>query len=102
MKSGNPIIQGYRLANQVHCHLVAADLVGDTAKEMEAVDVILIDREDFPVAAFSFGKSAGSMMPQRRVQQLGNLIARRCWLRRAPEWGFVSLVSPPFVVVCDS
>ncbi len=45
-----------------------------TAKEMEAIDVILIDREDFPVAAFSFGKSAGSMMPQRRVQQLGNLM----------------------------
>src|SRR5262245_25208417 len=74
MKRGNPFVQGYRLANQVHCHLVAADLVGDEAKKMEAIDVILIDREDFPVVAFSFGKSAGLMMPHRRGQQLGNLM----------------------------
>src|SRR5262249_55787388 len=74
MKSGNAIVQGYRLANQVHCHVVAAELVGDDAKKMEAIDVILIDRQDFPVVAFSFGKSAGLVMPQRRGQQLGNLM----------------------------
>ena len=74
MKSGNPIVQGYRLANQVYCHLVAADLVGDEAKEMETIDVISIDREDFPVVAFSFGKLAGLMMPQRRSEQFGNLM----------------------------
>src|SRR5215831_7901781 len=72
MKRGNPIVQGYRLANQVHCHLVAADLLGDEAKKMEAIDVILIDREDFPVVAFSCSKLAGLMMPLRRGQQLGN------------------------------
>jgi len=72
MKSGNAIVQGYRLANQVHCHVVAADLVGDDAKKMEAIDVILIDREDFPVVAFSCSKLAGLMMPLPRGQQLGN------------------------------
>ena len=51
---------------------MAADLVGDDAEKMEAIDVILIDRQDFPVVAFSFGKSAGLVMPQRRGQQLGN------------------------------
>src|SRR5215831_4161978 len=84
MKRGNPIVQGYRLANQVHCHVVAADLVGDEAKKMEAIDVILIDREDFPVVAFSRSKLTGLMMPVRRGQQLGNpnREAQRCDLRR--------------------
>src|SRR5262245_33435215 len=74
MKRGNAIVQGYCLANQVHCHVVAADLVGDDAKKMEAISMILIDREDFPVVAFGFGKSAGLMITQRRSQQLGNLM----------------------------
>ena len=74
MKSRNPIVQGDRLAHQVYCHVAAAGLVGDEAKKMEAIDVILIDREDFPVAAFSFGKSASSMMPQRRFQQLSGVM----------------------------
>jgi hypothetical protein len=84
MKRRNPFVQGYRLANQVHCHLVAADLVGDEAKKMEAIDVILIDREDFPVVAFSCSKLTGLMMPLRRGQQLGNpnREAERCALRR--------------------
>jgi len=72
MKSGNAIVQGYRLANQVHCHVVAADLVGNDAKKMEAIDVILIDREDFSVVAFSCSKLTGLMMPLPRGQQLGN------------------------------
>jgi hypothetical protein len=59
---------------------VAADLVGDDAKKMEAIDVILIDREDFPVVAFSCSKLAGLMMPLPRGQQLGNP-NRGCALR---------------------
>src|SRR5215472_9319347 len=68
------IVQGDRLPNQAYRHVVAADLVGNDAKKMKAIDVILIDREDFPVAAFSFGKSASSMMPQRRFQQLSGVM----------------------------
>src|SRR5262245_42097212 len=84
MKRGNPIVQGYRLANQVHCNVVAADLVGDDAKKMEAISMILIDREDFPVVAFSCSKLAGLMMPLPRGQQLGNPNrgADGCALRR--------------------
>src|SRR6516225_10674839 len=84
MKSGNAIVQGYRLANQVHCHVVASDLVGNDAKKMEAIDVILIDRKDFPVVAFSCSKLTGLMMPLRRGQPLGNLNreAEGCALRR--------------------
>src|SRR5262245_35446438 len=74
MESGNPIVQGDRLANQVYCLLAVAELVGDDAEKMEAIGVILIDREDFPVVALSFTKLAGLMMPQRRGQQLGNLM----------------------------
>ena len=33
-----------------------------------------IDREDFPVMALSFCKLAGLMVPQRRGQELGNLM----------------------------
>jgi hypothetical protein len=65
MESGNPIVQGDRLANQAYCHVVAADLVGDEAKKMEAIDLISIDREDFPVSLLSFCKLAGEMMPLR-------------------------------------
>src|SRR6516165_2042682 len=72
MKRGNAIVQGYRLANQVDCHVVAADLVCDDAKKMEAIDVILIDREDFSVMALCLGKLAGLMMAQRRGQLVGN------------------------------
>src|SRR5262245_22076143 len=88
MKRRNPVVQGYRLANQVHCHLVAADLVGDEAKKMEAIDVILIDREDFPVVAFSCSKLTGLMMPLRRRQQLGNpnREAQRALRRRNGDW----------------
>ena len=84
MKRRYLFVQGYRLANQVHRHLVAADLVGDEAKKMEAIDVILIDREDLPVVAFSCSKLTGLMMPLRRGQQLGNpnREAEGCALRR--------------------
>src|SRR5215471_12669802 len=46
--------------------------MGDDAKKMEAIDVILIDREDFTVVALCFGKLAGLMMAQRRGQLVGN------------------------------
>ena len=71
MKSRNSIVQGYRLADQVHRHVGAPDLVGEDAKKMEAIDVVLVDRKDFLVVAFSFAKPAGLMMPQRRSQQFG-------------------------------
>src|SRR5262249_35637169 len=84
MKSGNPILQGDRPADQVYCLLAAAELVGDDAKKMEAISVILIDREDFPIVALSFSKLTGLMMPECRCQQLGNPNrgADGCALRR--------------------
>ena len=72
MEGRDPIVQSDRLADQVHCQVAAANLVGDDAKKMEAVEVILIDREDFPVVGFGFCQLAGLMMPLRRGQQLGN------------------------------
>src|SRR5262249_12191374 len=84
MKSGNPIVQGDRPADQVYCLLAAAELVGDDAKKMEAISVILIDREDLSIVALSFTKLTGLMMPYPRCQQLGNLNrgADGCALRR--------------------
>src|SRR5262249_36365445 len=84
METGISIVQGDGLANQAYGHVVAADLVGDESKKMEAIDVTLIDREDFPVVAFSCSKLTGLMMPLRRGQPLGNLNrgAGGCALRR--------------------
>jgi hypothetical protein len=72
VKSRNPIVQGDRLANQIYCGGPASDLVGDDAEKMEAIAVILIDREDRLVVALGFGKPAGLVMSQRRGKQLGN------------------------------
>ena len=72
MERGIPIVQGDRLADQVQSDIVAARLVGENAKKMEAVDVILIDRENFSVLALCLGKPASLMMNQRRGQLIGN------------------------------
>src|SRR5262249_32907505 len=89
----------YRLANQIHCHVVAADLVGDDAKKMEAID--------------DFDRSRGFSGSSLQLQQAGRLddaaaprpTARQSEPRLRPalqEWRFASPVSPPFVVVFDS
>jgi hypothetical protein len=72
VKSRNPIVQGNRLADQLYCHVSAADLVGDDAKKMKAIDMILIDGEDCLVVALGFGKLAGLVMSLRSGKQFRN------------------------------
>jgi len=64
MKSGNPIVQGDRLADRVYGLLVAAGLVSNDTEQMEGLDLLWIDREYFSVTALRFGKLARSMMLQ--------------------------------------
>src|SRR5215472_9482276 len=77
--------------------------MGDDAKKMEAIDVILIDRADFSVMALCFGKLAGLMMAQRRGQLVGDSTrgasGRARWRRwdsrrlRGCSWSLFSLHS---------
>src|SRR6516165_1012990 len=68
----HPIVEGDRLADQVGRHVALAGLVGDDAKTMETIAMILIDCEDLPVAALGFCQLAGLMMPLPGGQQLGD------------------------------
>src|SRR5215475_11664257 len=76
MEAGIPIVQGDRPVDQVDSNVVAANLVGDDAKKMEAIGVILVDGKDFSVVGLCFSKFAGLMMAQRRSQQVSNLNRR--------------------------
>src|SRR5262249_5594651 len=58
VKSWHPIVQGDRLSDQIYCSVVATDLVGDNSKQMEAIDVICINREYFSVADLRLSKLA--------------------------------------------
>src|SRR6516225_9105108 len=72
MDGGIPIVQRNRPTDQVQSDIVTANLVRDDAKQMEAIDVVLIDREYFSVFALGFSKSPSLMMAQRRRQPVGN------------------------------
>ena len=63
-----------RLADKSCCHVAAADLVGDHAKKMEAVEVVWVYRENSPVAVLGFRELARLVMPLPSSQQLTNLV----------------------------
>ena len=52
----------------------AADLLGDHAKKMEAVEVVRVYRENFPVVVLGFRELARLVMPLPSSQQLTNLV----------------------------
>jgi hypothetical protein len=59
--------------------VAATDLVGNDAKKMKAIEVVLIDGENFSIVCFGFRQFAGRMVPARHNQQIGNLRANaRC------------------------
>ena len=63
-----------RLADKTCCQVAAADLLGDHAKKMEAVEVVWVYRENFPVVVLGFRELARLVMPLPSSQQLTNLV----------------------------
>lgn len=56
------IFQRDRPANKADRLVIAAKLVSDDAEKVQAVELILIDCEDFPVRRFSVCKPSGRMV----------------------------------------
>src|SRR5215470_20010865 len=71
---GASIMRCDRLADKWCCQGAAAELVGDYAKKVEAVEVVWVYRENFPVAVLGFRELARLVMPLPSSQQLTNLI----------------------------
>ena len=67
-----------RLADKSCCEGAAADLLGDHAKKMEAVEVVWVYRENFPVAVLGFCELARLVMPLPSSQQLTNFVRGTC------------------------
>ncbi|MFZ1089935.1 MAG: hypothetical protein WAN75_11855 [Xanthobacteraceae bacterium] len=63
-----------RLADKACCQGAAADLLGDHAKKMEAVEVVWVYRENSPVVVLGFRELARLVMPLPSSQQLTNLV----------------------------
>jgi len=71
---GASIMRSDRLADKACCQGAAADLLGDHAKKMEAVEVVWVYREKFPVVVLGFRELARLVMPLPSSQQLTNLV----------------------------
>ena len=52
-----------RLADKACCQGAAAELLGDHAKKMEAVEVVWVYRENFPVVVLGFRELTRLVMP---------------------------------------
>ena len=63
-----------RLGDKACRQGAAADLLGDHAKKMEAVKVVWVYRENFPVVVLGFRELARLVMPLPSSQQLTNLV----------------------------
>ena len=94
------LVRGDRLADQVDGDIVAADLEGDNAQEVQAVDVLGINHEDIAINALRLRQPSGLVQRHRvlvalmeieihvqrpvlklaNVGACGDLMARRdCW-----------------------
>jgi len=71
---GASIMRSDRLADKACCQVAAADLLADHAKKMEAVEVVWVYRENFPVVVLGFRELARLVMPLPSSQQLTNLV----------------------------
>jgi hypothetical protein len=67
-------MQSDRLADKACCQGAAADLLSDHAKKMEAVEVVWVYCENFPVVELCFRELARLVMPLPSSQQLTNLV----------------------------
>ena len=63
-----------RLADKACRQGAAADLLGDHAKKMEAVEVVWVYRENFPVVVLGFRELARLVIPLPSSQQFTNLV----------------------------
>ena len=62
-------MQSDRLADKSCCQVAAADLMGDHAKKMEAVEVVWVYRENFPIVVLGFRELARLVMELPSSQQ---------------------------------
>jgi hypothetical protein len=71
---GASIVRSDRLADKSCCRGAVADLMGEHAEKMKAVEVVWVDRENFPVVGLGFCELARLVMPLPSSQQLTNLV----------------------------
>ena len=87
-----------RLADKACCQGAAAELLGDHAKKMEAVEVVWVYRENFPVVVLGFRELARLVMPLPSSQQLTNLVRGTRSRRSRSVLAHLGCYSPLFPV----
>ena len=78
MEGRNSAVLCYGPADQIHRHVMAADLMGEYAEKMQSICMVRISLENLLVKPLRFIQPPGLMMPQGGGEHLLN--TRRCLL----------------------